>query len=272
MVGPAQRRQLAQWIVRAKAYSQQRACRLAGLSRRMLTYQPKRQPDTEVEQALQNIARRHPGWGFWKIRYRLRRQGHPYNHKRLWRVYRQLGLNLPKRKRRRLPDQARKPLPKATATNQVWSLDFMSDALRDGRRFRTLNVLDDYNREALGVEVDYSLPAKRVIRFLEQLLESYGKPDCLRCDNGPEFISTALTEWCEAKEIRLHWIQPGKPTQNAFIERFNGSFRREVLNAYLFRNLAQVREVIEDWLRVYNTERPHQALGFMTPIEFKLAG
>lgn len=162
-----------------------------------------------------------------KIRHRLRRQGHPYNHKRLWRVYRQLGLNLPKRRRRRLPDHVRKPLPKATAVNQVWSLDFMSDTLRDGRRFRTLNILDDYNREALGVEVDYSLPAKRVIRFLEQLMESYGKPDCLRCDNGPEFISTALTEWCEAKEIRLHWIQPGKPTQNAFIERFNGSFRRE---------------------------------------------
>ncbi len=165
-----------------------------------------------------------------------------------------------------------KPLPKATTFNQVWSLDFISDALRDGRRFRTLNVLDDYNREALGVEVDYSLPAKRVIRFLEQLLESYGKPDCLRCDNGPEFISTALTEWCEAKEIRLHWIQPGKPTQNAFIERFNGSFRREVLNAYLFRNLAQVRQVVENWLKVYNTERPHQALGFMTPIDFKQAG
>mgnify|MGYP001811076533 CR=1 FL=1 len=107
------------------------------------------------------------------------------------------------------------------AARAVWSLDFMSDTLRDGRRFRTLNILDDYNREALGVEVDYSLPAKRVIRFLEQLMESYGKPDCLRCDNGPEFISTALTEWCEAKEIRLHWIQPGKPTQNAFIERFN---------------------------------------------------
>lgn len=272
MVGPAQRRQLAQWIVKAKAYSQQRACRLAGLSRRMLTYQSKRQPDTEVEQALQTIARRHPGWGFWKIRHRLRRQGHPHNHKRLWRIYRQLGLNLPRRRRKRLPDHVRKPLPKATAINQVWSLDFMSDALQDGRRFRTLNILDDYNREALGVEVDYSLPAKRVIRFLEQLIESYGKPSCLRCDNGPEFISTVLTEWCEAKEIRLHWIQPGKPTQNAFIERFNGSFRREVLNAYLFRNLAQVREVIETWLKAYNTERPHQALGFMTPIEFKQAG
>lgn len=175
MVGPAQRRQLTQWIVKAKAYSQQRACRLAGLSRRMLTYKSKRQPDTEVEQTLQTIARRHPGLRFWKIRHRLRRQGHPYNHKRLWRVYRQLGLNLPKRRRRRLPDHVRKPLPKATAVNQVWSSDFMSDALRDGRRFRTLNILDDYNREALGVEVDYSLPAKRVIRFLEQLMESYRK-------------------------------------------------------------------------------------------------
>jgi putative transposase len=126
----------------------------------MLAYQSKRQPDTEVEQAIQSITRSHLGWGFWKIRHRLRRQGHPYNHKRLWRVYRQLGLNLPKRRRRRLPDYVRKPLPKATTGNQVWSLDFMSDALQDGRRFRTLNVLDDYNREALGVDVDYSLAAR----------------------------------------------------------------------------------------------------------------
>ncbi len=146
------------------------------------------------------------------------------------------------------------------------------DAVSEPHRRPGLNVLDDFNRQALGVEIDYSLPAKRVIRFLEQLMESHGKPACLRCDNGPEFISTALTEWCEMKEIQLHWIQPGKPTQNAFIERFNGTFRREVLNAYLFRNLAQVREVVEGWLGDYNTERPHQALGFMTPIEFKQAG
>jgi putative transposase len=272
VVGPAQRRQLAHWIVQVKTFSKQRACRLAGLSRRMFAYRSKRQPDTKVEQAVQVLANRHPGWGFWKLYYRLRRQGDFYNHKRIWRIYRHLGLNLPRRKKKRLPDYIRQPLPKVTAVNQIWSLDFMSDVLRDGRRFRTLNVLDDYNRQALGIEIDFSLPAKRVIRLLEQTIESHGKPQCLRCDNGPEFISIALTEWCESNEIKLHWIEPGKPTQNAFVERFNGTFRREVLNAYLFRNLSQVRQVVESWIIDYNTQRPHQALGFLTPIEFKQAG
>jgi putative transposase len=272
VVGPAQRRQFAHWIVKTKAFSKQRACRLAGLSRRMFAYQSKRQPDSEVEQAVQAIAQRHPGWGFWKIRYRLRRQGYSYNHKRIWRIYRQLGLNLPRRKKKRLPERVRQSLAKPTAINQVWSLDFMSDVLRDGRRFRTLNVLDDYNRQALGIDIDFSLPAKRVVRLLEQAIETHGKPSCLRCDNGPEFISIALTEWCESNEIELRWIQPGKPTQNAYIERFNGTFRREVLNAYLFRNLLQVREVVDHWINDYNTQRPHQALGFLTPNEFKQTG
>ena len=269
MVGPAQRRHFAHWIVKTKAFSKQRACRLAGLSRRMFAYQSKRQPDNEVEQAIQAIARRHPGWGFWKIRYRLRRQGYSFNHKRIWRIYRLLGLNLPRRKKKRLPDRIRQPLAKPTGLNQVWSLDFMSDVLKDGRRFRTLNVLDDYNRQALGIDIDFSLPAKRVVRLLEQAIETHGKPNCLRCDNGPEFISIALTEWCESNEIELRWIQPGKPTQNAYIERFNGTFRREVLNAYLFRSLPQVREVVDRWINEYNTQRPHQALGFLTPNEFK---
>lgn len=139
MVGPAQRRQFAHWIVETKAFSKQRACRLAGLSRRMFAYQSKRQPDNEVEQAIQGIARRHPCWGFWKIRYRLRRQGYSFNHKRIWRVYRQLGLNLPRHKKKRLPERVRQPLAKPTTINQIWSLDFMTDVLRDGRRLFDTN-------------------------------------------------------------------------------------------------------------------------------------
>lgn len=125
-----------------------------------------------------------------------------------------------------------------------------------------------YNRQALGVEIDYSLPAGRVIRLLQRLVDVYGKPTKLRCDNGPEFISSVLSEWCEQWGIELYWIQPGKPTQNAYIERFNGTFRRAVLNAYIFANLGQVREIVDGWLDDYNTKRPHQALGFLTPAEF----
>jgi putative transposase len=143
--------------------------------------------------------------------------------------------------------------------------------LTDGRRFRTLNVLDDYNRELLGVEIDFSLPASRVVQLLTRLAECHGCPAQLRTDNGPEFISAKLSEWCEQQVIMLHWIQPGKPTQNAYIERFNGSFRRELLDAHLFRSLAHVRQLVEGWRHDYNTQRPQQALNFMTPIEFKQA-
>ena len=158
-----------------------------------------------------------------------------------------------------------------TGTNGCWSLDFASDALTDGRRFRTRNVIDDFNRQVLGIEVDFSLPATRVVRLLAQLVEQHERPEKLRCDNGPEFISGILGEWCEVQGIILHWIQPGKPTQNACVERFNGSFRREVLDAYLFTTLRQVRHLLVEWMHDYNTLRPHQALGFLTPIEFKQA-
>lgn len=152
----------------------------------------------------------------------------------------------------------------------------MSDALTDGRRFRTLNVIDDYNRQLLGIEIDFSLPASRVVRFLDQLTSQYGQPHKLRSDNGPEFMSAVLSEWCEQKGIAWQWTQPGKPTQNrtggpAYIERFNGTFRKEVLDAYLFANLKAVRQTAQAWQIEYNTQRPHQALNFLTPIEFREA-
>lgn len=182
MVRPVEHRQLAQWMVKAKAFSQRRACRVAGLARRSFDHPLERPSDQTVEQAIEEITCQHPGWGFWKIHHRLRRLGQIFNYKRTWRVYRQMGLNLPRRKR--LPKRLRQPLVQPTTANQVWALDFMSDALRDGRRFRALNVLDDYNRQALGVEVDYSLPAGRVIQLLQRLVDAYGKPAKLRCDNG----------------------------------------------------------------------------------------
>jgi putative transposase len=252
--------------------SRRKACKLVRLSRRMYTYQPLPKPDEPIEQAIKKIAKAHPSWGFWKIHHRLRRNGLAINHKRLWRVYCQLKLNLPRKKKKRLPERVKQPLIVPATANQMWSMDFMLDVLTDGRSFRTLNVMEDYNREALAIEADFSLPARRVIRCLERLIERHGKPENIRCDNGPEFISNALSEWCEGKGIQLCWIQPGKPTQNAYIERLNGTFRRDVLDAYLFSSIRQVRQMVEEWLVEYNTIRPHQALGFLTPCEFKQTG
>ena len=168
-----------------------------------------------------------------------------------------------------MPDRLKQPLQVPAGPNGCWSLDFTSDARTDGRRFRTRNVIDDVNRQVLGIEVDFSLPATRVVRLLAQLVAQPGRPEKLRCANGPEFISAMLGDWCEAQGIVLHWIQPGKPTQNAYFERFNGSFRREVRDADLFTTLCQVRHLLAEWLHDYNTLRPHHALGFLTPMEFK---
>ncbi|GAB4030415.1 hypothetical protein GCM10028774_05090 [Spirosoma jeollabukense] len=225
--------------------------------------------DKALASRIEQLARRHKLWGVLKIYRRLRKQGELVNHKRIRRLYRSLGLSLRRKAKKRLPDAVRKPLPQATACNQCWSLDVTSDNLTGGRKFRTLNVVDDYNREALGIEVDYSLPAQRVIRLLDQLVERYGKPERLRSDNGPEFISQALQDWCKGQTIELCWIEPGKPTQNAYIERFNGTFRREVLDAHVFSSIKQVRQIVAAWLMEYNTERPHQALKFMTPVEYR---
>ena len=272
MVGPAGRRALVKWMVAEKRISQRKACRWVGLSRNAIAGPVAvKEDDKPLQDRIRQVAKRYKHWGLLKIYRKLRKQGETANHKRVRRLYRLAGLNLPRKLKKRLPESVRQPLPKATACNGCWSLDFTSDALTDGRKFRTLNVIEDYNREALGVEVDYSLPAQRVTRLLDKLLERYGKPERLRSDNGPEFISQTLQDWCADKKVVLHWIEPGKPTQNAYIERFNGTFRREVLNANAFGNLAQVRQTVDAWLVEYNTERPHQALQFMTPVEYRQA-
>lgn len=181
-----------------------------------------------------------------------------------------MKLNIRRRAKKRLPERVKQPLNVPTAPNQVWSIDFMSDSLTDGRRIRLFNVLDDFNRESLAIEVDTSLPSLRVIRVLEKLVTERGCPSIIRCDNGPEFISHKLEEWCsyESRRITLQFIQPGRPMQNAYIERKNGSIRRELLNAYLFTNLAEVRVSSEEWREDYNTERPHKSLGYLSPLKY----
>lgn len=248
-----------------------RACRVARLSRaayyRRGTDWAER--DRQVVDVLNGIVGRHGRWGFWKCFDRLRLDGHGWNHKRVHRIYCQLRLNLPRRTKRRLPQRLRQPLEVAAQPNVVWSLDFMSDTLYDGRRFRILNVLDEGVREALAIEVDTSLPAKRVVRVLERLAEWRGVPAAVRMDNGPELIATEFVAWCERRGVQPRYIQPGKPDQNAYIERFNRSYREEVLNAYVFADLEQVREISRAWQQVYNEERPHEALGSLPPAAFR---
>jgi putative transposase len=264
-------------MVAERRISQRKACRWrsrvrVGLSRNALK-EPiaVKEKDVALQGRIKQLAKRYKHWGLLKIHHKLRKQGGIANHKRVRRLYRSAGLTLPRKLKKRLPESVRQPLPKARACNDCWSLDFTADGLSDGRKFRTLNVIDDYNREILGVEVDYSLPARRVLGLLNKLVERYGKPARLRSDNGPEFISQDFQDWCKEQQIILHWIEPGKPTQNAYIERFNGTFRREVLNANTFSSLAQVRRTVDTWLVEYNTERPHQALKFMTPVEYRQA-
>ncbi|MBO9981199.1 IS3 family transposase, partial [Xanthomonas phaseoli pv. dieffenbachiae] len=192
-------------------------------------------------------------------------KGFGWNHKRVYRIYRELELNLRIKPKKRLVRERPEPLAVPEAINQVWSMDFMHDQLADGRSFRLFNVLDDFNREGLGIEVDLSLPSARVIRSLEQIIEWRGKPAVIRCDNGPEYISGALLSWAQRHGIRVEHIQPGKPQQNAYVERYNRTIRYAWLAQTLFDTIDQVQDKATRWLWTYNHERPNMALGGITP-------
>ena len=241
-----------------------------GISRTTCQYIAKAKDDKDLQEALTTLTTKHASIGYWQCCYRLWNKGHQWNHKKIYRVYTEMKLNIRRRAKKRLPERVKQQLSVPDKPNQVWSVDFMSDTLVDGRRFRLFNVMDDFNRESLAIEVDTSLPSLRVIRVLEKLIKQRGKPANIRCDNGPEFISHKLEEWCshEDRRITIQFIQPGKPTQNAYIERKNGSIRRELLNAYLFYSLADVRLLSEAWRVDYNTERPHKSLGYLSPVTF----
>lgn len=252
----------------AHSLSERRACRVVGLSRSVKRYATKRADDSEVIDALTALAERHPRYGFPKLFALLKRANHPWNHKRVWRVYCAMKLNRRRRFKKRYRPEAPVTLVQPIRPNQSWSADFMSDALYDGRVFRTFNVIDDYNREALCIDIDLSLTAARVLRTLERVIVMRGKPERLRLDHGPEFTSALLGMWCQYQGIEREFTQPGKPTQNAFIERFNGTYRHEVLDAWLFMDLDHAREETERWVQEYNTIRPHGSLGDLPPSEF----
>jgi putative transposase len=210
-----------------------------------------------------------PRWGFWKYVDRLRCTGHRWNYKRVWRVYCQLRMNLPRRTKKRLLTRPAQPLVVRPQPNAIWALDFMSDTLYGGRRFRTFNILDEGVREVLAIKVDTSLPAERVLRVLDQMTAWRGQPQAIRLDNGPEFLADRFASWYADRGIALRYIQPGKPNQNAFIERFNRTYRHEVLDAYVFESLDQVREISAQWIQEYNEERPHDAVARVPPATYR---
>lgn len=247
------------------------ACEIFSISQTCFRYQPTGLVVNEkIEHSLIKLTTENKRWGFGLCFAYLRNvQGKPWNHKRVYRIYCDLRLNLrikPKvRLKRDKPDAQAQP----DKQNQIWSMDFMSDSLANGRAFRTFNVIDDYNREGLCIDIDFSMPSERVIRSLEQVIEWRNKPSMLRCDNGPENISHKLIDWANQHEITLIYIQPGKPTQNAYIERFNRTVRHEFLSCHLFYDIEHAQKLATDWLWLYNNERPHKANNFFPPCEHR---
>lgn len=224
--------------------------------------------DAELIGALAKLVEDRPSRGFWKCVKLLRRQGHGWNHKRIYRVYCAMKLNLRRQAKKRLPKRVRVPLYVPSQPDRVWSADFMADALYCGRRFRTFNVVDDCNREAVHIEVDTSITSIRLKRIFQRLQIERGLPRVLRVDNGPEFLGGEFTDWAKENGMAIQYIQPGKPNQNAYVERFNRTLREEILDAYLFATLDDVREATHWWMIEYNEERPHDSLGDLTPIEY----
>ena len=234
----------------------------------MWYYQSKKD-DSEVIDKLAELAKQLPTRGFYEYYGRIRQQGYKWNRKLVLRIYRLMKLGLRRKHKKRLPTRIKEPLTLPGQYLHTWSMDFMSDALADKRKIRILNVIDDYNREALAIEAGLSFPSDRVIRVLNHLGEEIGLPKAIRVDNGPEFTSINFQNWCKKNSIEIKYIQPGSPTQNAFIERFNRYFREDVLDAYWFEDLEQLRIIIEKWRYDYNDNHPHKSLGRMSPNQFK---
>lgn len=268
---PAERREVVRYAREAYAVSLRRACGLMGMKTSSFYYRSRPRDDERLRSALKQAAAKRRRWGYRMLTDVLRREGFQDNHKRIYRVYREEKLQVTvRRKRKAALWRGEKPQPSAHR-NDRWSMDFMSDQLADGRRIRTLNIVDDHTRECLAIEVDTSLSAYRVCRVLDRVVAERGHPQRILTDNGPEFTSKVLDRWAYEHCVDLQFIQPGKPVQNAFIESFNGTMRNECLNEHWFLDLEDAKELIEAWRVDYNTQRPHSSLGGKTPGEFALA-
>ena len=264
---PYRRREMAQKAVQQYGLSIRLACLIFSVSQTCYRYKAKMDVENEtIANWLLRLTDNHRNWGFGLCYLYLRNvKGFKWNHKRVYRIYKALELNLRIKPRKRLNREKPEPLAVPDSINQVWSMDFMHDQLSDGRSFRVLNIIDDYNREALGIEIDFSLPSERVIRALKQIIEWRGRPLAIRCDNGPENISGAIQNWAQQTGIAFQYIQPGKPQQNAYIERFNRTVRYEWLSQYYWKDLDEARDYATQWIWSYNHERPNMALGGITP-------
>lgn len=257
----------ADQLVTMHNISVERACRIVNL-RRSMWYYKSRRDDREVMEKLNELAELLPTRGFDEYYGRIRNEGLNWNRKRVLRVYRNMQLAMRRKRKRRLPSRVKQPLQQPETINITWSMDFMSDSLENGRTFRILNIIDDYNREAVAIEIDYSIPGERVVKVMEEIVDWKGKPNEIRVDNGPEFLSKVFCKWCSLHGVTIKYIQPGKPVQNAYVERFNRLFREDVLDAYLFETIRQVRVASEKWMEDYNRLHPHKSLGGISPLMY----
>jgi putative transposase len=249
--------------------SQRRACDLVEVSRTVMHYRHRTSGlNARLRQRLIELSGKHHRYGHIRLYILIRREGFMVNHKRTERIYRSEGLSLRIRRRRKFAAVVRNPLPEAMKPNERWAMDFISDSLWSGRKFRTLSIVDTYSRECLNVEVDTSLPGHRVVKVLDRLTDIKGLPESIRMDNGPEFISKVLDEWAFRNGVTLDFIRPGKPTENSYAESFHGRFRDECLNENYFLDLQEAKDVIGSWRIEYNTFRPHSSLDYRTPEEF----
>ena len=264
---PRKRRQVVTHLTAAFHVSERRACRATGFARSSQRYRSRRPRRDELRVRLQTLALLKPRWGYRRLHWLLRREGRVVNRKLVQRLYREEGLSVRRRRRKRV-SMPRVPAAVPTRANERWSMDFVRDTLGDGRAFRAFTLVDDCTRECLAIEVDTSMPATRVVAVLERLAGTRGLPRGIVCDNGPEFAGQVLDQWAHRRGIPLLFIQPGKPVQNAFVESFNGRLRDECLNATWFWTLAEARATIEAWRVEFNTARPHSSLASRTPSEF----
>lgn len=265
---PQDRREAVAYVTKTHEVSERRACRALGIERALVRYRFTRPADMELRECLRQLACERKRFGYRRLAILLAREGHACNLKKLHRLYREEQLQVRRRKGRKKATGTRQPLPKPDQINQVWSLDFISDALSDGRRFRLLGVMDQCSRECLTLVADTSLPGARVVRELDRLITLRGKPHCIISDNGTELTSRAVLQWAQDHRIEWHYIAPGKPQQNGFTESLNGKLRDECLNEHWFTTLSEARHLIEAWRQDYNTVRPHSSLNYQTPKEF----
>ncbi|MBY3356199.1 IS3 family transposase, partial [Rhizobium laguerreae] len=268
VVTPAAKRKAVAHLMSHHEMSERRACKAIGFCRMTVRYETRRDDDHELRERMKALAHERRRFGYRRIHVLLRREGHLVNHKRLFRLYREEKLTVRKRGGRKRAIGTRAPMLVPMVANDRWSLDFVPDQFTDGRSLRILTVVDDCTREYLALVADTSLSGLRVARELDRIIEERGKPRMIVSDNGSEFTSNAILQWADRTKVDWHYIAPGKPIQNAFIESFNGRLRDEFLNETLFSSLAHARSALSNWRSDYNDQRPHSGLGWLTPAEF----